>query len=181
MSHQGAIEFRVATPADALCVGVLATQVFLDTYATEGLRPDLAREALANYNPLVFEARIRDSSNHFVLAERAGHLVAFSECRRSPEGPIASLSGGVELVRLYVQRAAQRSGMGAQLLARAEAYAAGLGAPSLWLTAWVGNSNACAFYLAQGYEDVGATSHVFEEQSYENRIYCKLLATSPQP
>ena len=81
------IEFRVAEPADALCVGVLATQVFLDTYATDGLRPDLAREALNNYDPTVFEARIRDSSSHFLLAERVGHLVAFSECSLPPRLP----------------------------------------------------------------------------------------------
>ena len=37
---------RPATADDALCLGVLAMQVFLDTYATEGIRPPIAREAL---------------------------------------------------------------------------------------------------------------------------------------
>jgi len=177
MPDQSAAEFRVAKPADALCVGVLATHVFLNTYATDGLRPDLAREALANYSPTVFEARIRDSSNHFLLAERAGHLVAFSECSLSSKPPIPSLSAGVELVRLYVQRHSQRVGIGAALLAKAEAHAKVSGAPSMWLTAWLGNTNARAFYLAQGYKDVGTTSHLFEGRAYENRIYSK--ATMP--
>ena len=44
-----AIIFRPATPADALCLGVLSTQVFLDTYATQGVSPSLAREALAQH------------------------------------------------------------------------------------------------------------------------------------
>jgi GNAT superfamily N-acetyltransferase len=175
MPDLSAVELRVAKPADALCVGVLATQVFLDTYAAEGLRPDLAREALAKYNPTVFEARIRDPSNHFLLAERAGHLVAFSECSLSLKPPIPSLPPGVELVRLYVQRPSQRAGIGAALLAQAEAHAKVSGAPLLWLAAWLGNTNAHAFYLAHGYEDVGTTSYVFEEQTYENRIYVKVL------
>jgi GNAT superfamily N-acetyltransferase len=153
--------------------------VVLDTYATTGLRPDLAREALSNYNPTVFEARIRDSSNHFLLAERAGHLVAFSECSLSSESPIPSVSAGVELVRLYVQRHSQRVGIGAALLARAEAHAKVSGAPSVWLTAWLGNTNARAFYLAQGYKDVGTTSYVFEGRAYENRIYSKALQNAP--
>lgn len=177
MTQQGVVEFRVAEPADTLCVSVLATLVFLDTYASDGVRPDLAREALSNYSPEVFEARIRDSSNHFLLAERAGHLVAFSECSLSSQPPVPFLSGGVELVRLYVQRHSQRSGIGASLLARAEAHANGHGAPLLWLTAWVGNAKARAFYVAQGYRDVGAASHVFEGQAYENRVYRKLLET----
>ena len=43
---------RVAQPTDAVCIAALATQVFLDTYATDGLRPDLAREAFAVYSPV---------------------------------------------------------------------------------------------------------------------------------
>ena len=173
------IEFRIPEPADALCVGALATQVFLDTYATDGLRSDLAREALSNYGPAVFEARIRDASKQFLLAERTGHLVAFSECSLSSNPPIPSLSGEIELVRLYVQRRCHRLGIGAALLNRAEEHARVRGARILWLTAWVGNTNALAFYDAQGYEDVGCTSYVFEGQAYENRIYSKLLQNAP--
>jgi diamine N-acetyltransferase len=169
------LEFRSAESADALCVGVLAMQVFLDTYATDGLRDDLAREALASCSPAVFAARIADASNHFILAERSGHLVGFSECSLSTPPPDASLGGGLELVRLYVQRRAQRQGIGRALLDRAQAQAGALTNPVLWLTAWSGNTNARAFYLARGYEDIGATDHVFEGRAYENRIYRKLL------
>jgi GNAT superfamily N-acetyltransferase len=175
MPLKTAVEFRVASPVDALCVGVLATQVFLDTYATDGLRPDLAREALANYSPAVFEARIRDASNHIVLAERKRHLVALSECRMSAETPIPSLVGGMQLVLLYVQRTSQRLGIGAALLARAEAHARVSGARCLWLAAWDGNLDARKFYRAQGYDDVGATRSVFEGRAYDDVVYCKTL------
>ncbi|MDR6580216.1 hypothetical protein J2X88_005123 [Pseudomonas extremaustralis] len=37
---------RDAIPQDALCIGVLGMQVFLDTYATEGIRTSIATEAL---------------------------------------------------------------------------------------------------------------------------------------
>jgi hypothetical protein len=71
--------YRTATSSDALCLGVLATQVFLDTYATEGIRADLAREVLNNYSPEVFAARLADRSHALLLAERAGHLVGFAD------------------------------------------------------------------------------------------------------
>jgi len=32
------LSIRVGTPEDALCIGVLGMQVFLDTYATDGIR-----------------------------------------------------------------------------------------------------------------------------------------------
>jgi len=171
------VEFRPAEPGDRLCIGVLATQVFLDTYATDGLRPDLAREALNNYCPATFDARIRDSANHVLLAERAGHLVAFSECCSSPTPPMPVLCDGVQLTSLYVQRRWQRLGIGAALVAKAEARAEACGARVLWLTVWVGNSNARAFYAAQGYQDVGSATYAFEEHVYENRIYSKRLQT----
>lgn len=180
MPHSSGVDFRVAEPADSLCIGVLATQVFLDTYAADGVRPDLAREVLANYSPSVFEARIRDSSNHFLLAERAGHLVAFSECSASAEPPLPSLTGGLALVRLYVQRPSQRTGIGAALLAKAEAHAISTGSPLLWLAAWSENVKARAFYLAHGYQDVGVTTYWFEGISYETCIYSKLLTGAPR-
>jgi diamine N-acetyltransferase len=48
------LTLRAATPEDALCLSVLAMQVVLDTYATQGIRPALAREVLAGYSQAVF-------------------------------------------------------------------------------------------------------------------------------
>jgi GNAT superfamily N-acetyltransferase len=156
------ILLRSAEPADAARVGALGSYVFFDTYAREGLRDDLAREAAAIHNPQATEARIRDAANHFVLAEREGHLLGFSQCALAPAVPIDSLAGGVELARLFVHPRAHRQGIGAALLLRAEGFARGRGAPVLWLAAWSGNANARAFYAAMGYEDIGATPYVFE-------------------
>lgn len=174
------IECRRATPADALCVGVLAMQVFLDTYAPDGIRPDLAREVLSVYAPEKFGRRLEHPHARFILAERRGHLVGFAELALDAAPPHPSLEGGVELVRLYVQAAFKRMGLGKMLLAQAEAVAMAESATILWLTAWTGNPPARAFYATQGYTDIGATQYVFEGQSYENRIFARTLAgTSP--
>ncbi len=69
------IDFRQGRPADAICVGVLATQVFLDTYATSGIDPKLAREVLDGYAPAAFETRLSHGAQVFLLAERAGSLI----------------------------------------------------------------------------------------------------------
>lgn len=170
------IEYRRGTPEDALCVSVLAMQVFLDTYASGGVRPDLAREALSVYAPENFARHLAHPSACFILAERLGHLVAFAELALDAVPPQPSLERGAELVRLYVQSPFKRMGLGKVLLAQAEAVAAARSATILWLTAWTGNQPALAFYAAQGYTDVGATQYVFEGKSYENRIFRKALA-----
>lgn len=166
------VTYRAGGPADVLCVGVLAMQVFLDTYATGGIRPELAREALAAYSPEAFAPRLADRDVSFVLAETAGHMIGFAELHHASTCP-AEASAGVELVRLYVQQPFQRQGIGAELLRRAEQRARAAGADALWLSAWCGNERALAFYPAMGYKDVGHAEHVIEGRAYPNRLFLK--------
>lgn len=152
-------QLRPAAQDGALCVGVLAMQVFLDTFATEGIRPQLAREVLAHYAPEAFASRIACPRTAFVLAEHAGHLVGFAELTATDEVLLDGLLGGVERL----------------LLQRAEALAGERGGSLLWLMAWSGNHRALAFYRALGYADVGATQYLMEGQGYENLIFSKRL------
>lgn len=166
------IAYRKATADDALCIGVLATQVFLDTYAPNGIRPDLAREALACYAPEVMATHLANPNVHFVLAESDGHLVGFVELALDRSCPTPG-AASAEIVRLYVQRNFHRRGIGQALSARAERIAAEAGHSAVWLTAWAGNAPALAFYPRWGYADVGRTAYVIEGQAYENRIFVK--------
>ncbi len=170
-----AITFRAATPADALCLGVLSTQVFLDTYATQGVSPSLAREALAQHSVAVYEALLADLAVTILVAERAGHLVGFAQIRdglghaRVP----APAAAAAELHRLYVQEGFAGRGIGRDLLRLAEKAAAARGADMLWLTAWEGNVRALRFYPRCGYDDLGATVYTFGGEDYPNRLFGK--------
>ena len=168
--------FRHACAGDAVTLSALSIQVFLDTYATEGVRPDLAREAHEEYSVTAFERRIAEPQRRFILAERGAGLLGFAEVvLTSVQSPIAAFIGA-ELVRLYLQPAAQRLGLGRALLMRTELAAQ---TDCLWLTAWDGNVSARAFYRRLGYADVGATGCVFQGQSYANRVFAKRLARVP--
>lgn len=166
---------RMGTPEDGVTVAALATQVFLDTYATEGIRPDLAREAFEEYSADRFVQRLGDPDRLLLLAERDTHLQGFAELSLHAKPPREQADPGLELIRLYIQPAFQRLGLGSMLLQRVEACCVSRGAVSLWLTAWSGNCHALLFYLSRGYEDVGVTSFTFEDRSYENRILLKTL------
>ena len=48
MTNAHPITIRPAQADDALCLGVLSTQVFLHTYTTHGIRPARARAARAH-------------------------------------------------------------------------------------------------------------------------------------
>jgi ribosomal protein S18 acetylase RimI-like enzyme len=166
---------RPARADDALCLSVLAMQVFLDTYATDGIRPALAREVLQGYSQASFAAALADPATRIVVAEIAEHLVGFAQLTLGARHALAPAGEPAELLRLYVQEPFTASGIGTRLLAHAEDMAAAAGATVLWLTPWVHNIRARAFYARRGYTDVGSTWFQFEGESHENRLVARTL------
>jgi len=174
VGRQNEVSLRLADAADAACLSALATQVFLATYALSGIRLAFAREVEAHFSVATFLERLRQPTGRTLLAERAGHLIAFAEIVLGARHALVP-AGSAELARLYVQTPFLRQGVGRQLLAQAEALASTECAPALWLTAWVGNERALAFYASQGYEQLGVTEYTFQGESFENRLFAKSL------
>jgi diamine N-acetyltransferase len=175
---QRRLNFRNATRADALCIGALGTQVFLDTYATQGIRETLAHEVLEHFSLQAITALIAEPLITFILVEADNHLIGFAQLRRDAAQPLIIASHAVELQRLYVQRRFHGHGIGKRLLQHVEAWAAEHSATSVWLTAWSGNGHAREFYSRQGYRDAGATHYVFRGETFENRVFVRTFVGS---
>ncbi len=173
------LKIRVGEPADAVCIGALSSQVFLDTYATDGIREDLAFEAQEAGDVSVIQASIESETSHFTLAEHDGHLNGFAECRNTAPPSTLPITEGIELCRLYVHRHAQRTGVGSALIKSIESYAETRGVKQIWLTVWDGNNKAKLFYASHHYVDVGGTEYEFRGNRYENRVYRKTIIKHP--
>lgn len=171
-------ELRLATPDDATCIGVLATQVFLDTYAPGGIRPALAAEVLEHFSTAAVAQLLARPATAFIVAEVAGHLVGFVQLTRGATHNAIGPGSPVELDRLYVLSRFNGRGIGTGLLQRAREWSMAQGAVTLWLTAWVGNQHALAYYARRGsgFEDVGATTYTFQDEAFENRVLVLSLA-----
>ncbi len=170
-----ATRLRPAVADDALCLAVLGMQVFLDTYATQGIRPTLAREVLATFSVDACRAFIEAPSSRVHVAEVDGHLVGFGHVALGAGHDLAPPGAPSELVRLYVQEPFTGRGIGAALLREAERAASAAGSSVLWLTPWAHNRRALRFYAANGYRDYGRTWFAFEGESHENRLMAKAL------
>ena len=173
------IQLRPVRPADALTLSALGIQVFLDTYAPEGIRAAVAQEVLTTYSEQAFDVAIANQQTRMVVAERQDpehHLVGFAQVTLGERHELAPGSGPQsELLRLYVQEPFTGQKLGTRLLAEAEALAARAGSSVLWLTPWVHNHRALAFYARRGYSDHGLTWFRFEGESHENRVLAKLI------
>jgi GNAT superfamily N-acetyltransferase len=176
-----ATDIRPASPDDALCLGVLAMQVFLDTYATDGIRPAIAREALSAYAPEVYQRLLRAPATFILVAERQGHLLGLAQVTLGTRHPLVQAAAPAELDRLYVQQPFTGRGLGRLLLQAAERGAAARGAGTLWLTPWVHNHRARHFYAREGYADLGRTWFEFEGERHENRVLARPLPPATAP
>lgn len=59
-----------AVAEDAIAITGVAVHVFLDTYATERVRPDIAAEAVAGYSVEAFAGRLAEPGRRFILAQK---------------------------------------------------------------------------------------------------------------
>nr|WP_314528099.1 GNAT family N-acetyltransferase [uncultured Pseudomonas sp.] len=173
-----AILLRDATPDDALCLGVLGMQVFLDTYATQGIRGSIATEVLEAFAPQVMARLIADPGISLLVAESNQHLVGFAQVRLNACHPMIEAPDVAELQRLYIQERFTGLGIGYQLLQAAEQRAALGGASLLWATVWDGNERALGFYPRRGYGLLGSPVYTFQGESHGNRLFGKALGVT---
>jgi GNAT superfamily N-acetyltransferase len=178
---------RLAAPVDAPTLSALAIQVFLGTYAEDGIGPSVAHEAHELLSPTAFDAALADPTHTLVLAERDGRLLGFAQLAFPSRHALVPHENSAELVRLYVQERSTRRGIGRALLGQAEDEAVVRGASTLWLSVWAPNLRALAFYDRCGYASLGASIYRYRDDVYETRVFSKRLAAgsaswrSPSP
>ena len=172
------ISLRTATTTDALCLGVLATQVFLDTYAFAGITKEVATEVREAFSTEAFVNILSANSTFITVATHGGTLVGFSQTTIGAHQSLAPPGGQAELERLYVQEPFTNCGVGSRLLEEHEALATKQGAKVLWLSPWVGNHRALRFYAKHDYEDYGLVFFHMGQQKVENRVYAKRIAVA---
>lgn len=159
---------RQATNADAANLAVLATQVWLDTYAKQGVRRALADYVLSEFSSERFMQRIAALDQRILLAEKAQHLVGFARIALASPMP-KQAKHHTELASLYVQPAFKGRGIGTHLLAAAKAVAQSQ-SQTLWFSVNAQNEKALAFYQHASCIIVGDTYFELDGERHLNHL-----------
>ena len=170
-----ALQIRLARADDALCLGALATQVFLDTYAVMGVRTSVAEYVRASFSTGVMQNLLANPEVMICVAEFNDHVVGFAQVGMDAAQPLVQALRPAELDRLYVQRPFLGQRVGAQLLREAEELAAQRGADALWCSTWLHNVRALRFYERQGYTNLGSSIFLLGHERHDNRVLSKDL------
>ncbi|MCX7240250.1 MAG: GNAT family N-acetyltransferase [Burkholderiales bacterium] len=167
---------RTADAADAKRLAVLAMQVWLHTYATQGVSSPIADYVLGELTADKYTALLQHPAKVVLVAEQEDALLGFVVVELDapcPDSPDAC----VELATLYVQAHSGGKGIGTALLGQAQALARQRSDSRLWLSVNVHNRHACAFYARRGYRKIGSLLFMLDGVGHENDV----LISAPPP
>ena len=157
-----------ATGADLFALRDLARRTFMETYAGAIAAGELEAYVEAAFEPERLLVELTDERCHLFLA-RVGHeAVGYLKARVPGPGET-----GVEVERLYVDRAHQGMGTGRRLMERALELAAETDAGHLRVSVWEENDAAIGFYERLGFRRSG--SRPFESAGLVHRDWVMVL------
>lgn len=163
------LTIRTGQLQDARRLAVLLTQVWLHTYANNGITEDIAEYVLSEFTPEKCLVWFNDGATQVLVAEQEESLVGVAVVRCGVSCP-AQKGLMTELQTLYVQEHFIGKGIGKRLLQAAENKARSLANTGLWLTVNANNFRAIEFYAHQGYSKLGTTHFILGRARHENHI-----------
>ncbi len=140
---------RVATPADAALLVDLGRRSFAETFGPLYAPADLAA-FLATHTISGWDAALNDPATRVMIAEAGGVAAGYARVG-PPTLPFAALGHPVELRQFYVLAPWHGSGLAHRMIDQVFAAARALGGTSLWLSVFVDNHRARAFYDRYGF------------------------------
>ncbi|ATG44501.1 Acetyltransferase [Phaeobacter piscinae] len=172
MTDHPDLTLRVADMADASSLAALSLEVWIGTYMREGVSGFFADYVLAELTAARFAETLADPQEHVIVSQNRVGIDGYIRISRGRPGPTPGCSD-VEITTLYVQPRHHGRGIGAALLRAGLAHCAEEGVARVWLASNAENTPAKAFYLSQGFERVGETQFVINDQSYLNDVFTR--------
>ncbi|WP_378180471.1 GNAT family N-acetyltransferase [Aquimarina sp. SS2-1] len=167
------ITLRKAIKQDALRLSILYQQVYIKTYATEGITHEFANFV---YNKFSVEAIEKTIEEHdaVIVACYKDNPVGVAEIVYNSQCPIRNVTAP-ELGKLYVLDWFFGKGIGYGLLNEVEKELIDKGYKELWLWVYIKNKRAISFCEKQKFECIGNAFFQMEVNSYENHVMLKTL------
>ncbi|MGY0216616.1 N-acetyltransferase family protein [Endozoicomonadaceae bacterium StTr2] len=163
---------RTATLEDSANIAALSIQVWLDTYAFDGIRRNISDYVLTEFTAAKIAEKVADSRFVYLICERDEHMLGYAMLDLQAEAPVTGLAGP-ELEKLYVQERFTGQGLGALLLQAAMEYCRKLRSEQLWLRVYHLNQRAMAFYRKHQFIEAGETWFEFEDEQHKNYVLSK--------
>ena len=169
------ISFGPAKISDALRISILFKQVYLQTYGLEGITFEFTNFITERFAPQHIEQIIQSNPDQLLIAYFDDNPIGAAEIHLEATCPIRDVPAP-ELDKLYVLERFYGRGIGYGLINEAERIVKAKGQDQFWLAVYEGNQRAISFYKRQGYEVIGETDFVLQDNTYLNKVMSKKLS-----
>ena len=149
------ISTRLARPDDAALLTELGASTFRETFEAANAPEDFAAYMTAAFGEAIQRAELDDPDTTVFFAQRGDDTVGYVMLRDGTPPTSVGLDDALQIARLYARQRALGSGVGAALMQRALAEAAGRGKEAVWLSVWEHNERAIRFYESWGFHRAG--------------------------
>lgn len=163
-----AITYRDATIADAPLMAQLGPETFTETFG-HLYTPENLAAFLINHKEANWRAELADPGFSVRIAEHEGAAVGFAKVG-PPSLPFEVEGPAAELRQLYVLGPWQGAGVAPALMAWVLDEARRRGAAQLFLSVFIDNRRARAFYARYGFEPVGSYAFMVGSHADEDII-----------
>lgn len=168
---------REARLSDAQNMAALSIQVWLHTYAKEGIRDVFSRFVLTEFTADRFMQEIENGQKQLFIAEVAEHLVGYVRLGFEGKCPIRDITQP-EIETLYVQEHFSGRGIGSSLLDQATESCRSRNHLQLWLMVNQQNLPAYRFYERKLFQKIGTIDFELENERHANDVLVKNLQIS---
>ncbi len=156
---------RNAIEKDSLNLAALSIQVWLHSYATDGLRQEISRYVLSTFTEQYFKVLLKNPSHRILVFIENDNLVGYAMANL--QSTWEDTLNGYEIEKLYVQEHFQGKGIGRALLSEMAIRNGG----AFWLSTWVHNKKAIGFYKHLGFVEIGFKNFELEGEYHKNRVF----------
>lgn len=167
------IIIRKAELNDLNNLAVLKQQVWISTYATEGLVEKFSSYVLSEYSVDSVRKSITDKKKLTLIATYNNALVGCVEILLTPQCPIKDIEPCIEISTFYILERFQGLGIGKKLLIECLDQIKQMNQHNVWLTVYYKNQNAIDFYLKQNFNHIGEMDFLLGEEKHKNYIMIK--------
>ncbi|WP_082669096.1 GNAT family N-acetyltransferase [Pseudoalteromonas rubra] len=162
--NKAALMIRNATVQDCQNLAQLSAEVWLDTYAIDGLRSEYLEYVNSTFKVSYFQSLLEQPDYQLLVGEKSGLLQGYILLNLASH--YQTPHNGYEIDTLYVLKSCQGTGVGRALLKET---ARKFGTP-VWLYTWTENA-ANQFYHRLGAKQIGTLSFEAFGNTINNNVY----------
>lgn len=163
------LNVRPAKEDEIEIISAISIEVWLDTYALEGVISEYARYVTKKYSIEALYRQLNNDKYMFLISANQYGVQGYLKLNYDAE-PVTQSGANVEIETLYVRRHHHRQGHGRALFEAAMARVKNAGNKEVFLTVNSENKRAILFYDSLGLQRSGSWTFEFEGVSVPNLV-----------